>query len=193
VQLDFVGKAGKRNTAAITDPQLAEYLKARIGDRTSGQLFSTDRRNITSAMQAAGVSAYKPKDFRTLYAGRLAARELAAIKPPPPLPKKPAARKKLVSSVVRQVSTTVANDLNNTPAMARNSYISPAIFQSWMSDVGLTGGAMQKADTERADRIWRKALEIDLPGHDKPLQYEPEYEDELPEDLEQDPLPEQLQ
>jgi DNA topoisomerase IB len=65
-----------------------------------------------------------PKDFRTWHATVLAARALADAGPPPTSAR---ARRRVVAAVVRDV----AEELGNTPAVARSSYIDPRLVDLW--------------------------------------------------------------
>jgi DNA topoisomerase-1 len=60
------------------------------------------------------------KDFRTLHASALAGEALAGLEPG----ETPAARKRQVTGVTRQVAAF----LQNTPAISRQSYIAPCLF-----------------------------------------------------------------
>jgi DNA topoisomerase IB len=82
-----------------------------------------------------------PKDFRTWHATVLAARALADAGT---APKSDRARRKIVGGIVRDVS----EELGNTPAVARASYIDPRLFDLW--ERGETIGSTQSQ--ERAER-----------------------------------------
>ncbi|MBD5787225.1 DNA topoisomerase IB [Cellulosimicrobium terreum] len=65
-----------------------------------------------------------PKDFRTWHATVLAARALADAGAPPDSDR---ARRRVVTGIVADV----AEELGNTPAVARSSYIDPRLFDLW--------------------------------------------------------------
>jgi DNA topoisomerase IB len=184
VDFDFIGKAGKRNTATVEDQALAGYISERAGDRSEGLLFDAVQPHVRGEMDNAGLRGFKPKDFRTLLASKLAAEELGKTDPPPPLPESRKQRLGLISSVVKRVSDRVAKALNNTPAVARKAYINPAIFQSWMVEIG----AVAKSLNGRGKKIWEAALKISLPGQGKRIIYSPWDKEDPPEELEQNRL-----
>ena len=188
VELEFVGKSGKTNRTKIADPKLAAYLTDKLkGKGEDDLLFEAREKDLPGAMKAAGVGAFKPKDFRTRMAGKIAAKTMAELEdPPPPMPDNPKRAKKLVEQRIKEASTRVADQLNNTPAMAKKAYINPAIFQSWADSVGasdylaaasvtLTVAAGEKLT---ADELWQKSLQVSLPDADKPVEIDPELEDD---------------
>ena len=138
VRLKFIGKAGKENTAEINDPELAKYMAARVKNPASkDRLFASKDADLKKTMKAGGLGGFKPKDFRTLRAGKLASSTLADVPdPPPPLPASVKKAKALLNKRIKQASTAVSDELNNTPAVAKSSYINPAIIQGWLKLVG---------------------------------------------------------
>ena len=86
--------------------------------------------DITSAEVGADVKhrlgeQASPKDFRTWHATVLAARGLAAAGAPPASDR---ARRRVVAQVVKDV----AQELGNTPAVCRASYIDPRVIDLWL-------------------------------------------------------------
>jgi DNA topoisomerase IB len=181
VSLEFVGKSGKTNRTTVKDPALAQYLGKRLKGKEPGELlFEAREKDLPGAMEAAGVGNFKPKDFRTRKAGQIAAQVMSDLDdPPPPLPAEPNKAKRLVEQRIKEASTAVADQLNNTPAMARKAYINPAIFRVWAEAVGASQylqAAMARKPT--ADELWEKALDVTLPDADKPVEVEPELQDD---------------
>lgn len=182
VSLEFVGKSGKTNRTTIDDPALASYLTERLKEKKGDELlFDAREKDLPGTMAAAGVKGFKPKDFRTRMAGKIAANVMSELDdPPPPMPASPSKAKKLVEQRVKEASSAVADQLNNTPAMAKKAYINPAIFQAWADSVGasqyLAAAAMARKPT--ADELWKDALDVKLPDADKPVAVEPELEDD---------------
>jgi DNA topoisomerase IB len=135
VAFKFKGKSGKENFAKIEDEQLARYMSKRKEEKAGSEfLFEIKGDDLSDLMDESGLGEFKPKDFRTLRAGKLAAKAFAEAQPPPPVPdgKK---GEKLIQKRIREVSEEVAEYLNNTPAVARSSYINPAIIQAWQEEV----------------------------------------------------------
>ena len=84
----------------------------------------------------------RPKDFRTWHGTVLAAAGLATAGPPP---RADHARRKVVARVVQEV----ADELGNTPAVCRSSYIDPRLIDLW--ERGQTIGPRRtRAGAERA-------------------------------------------
>jgi DNA topoisomerase-1 len=134
----YVGKHGlKHNKVVHADAQLTTLLRevaALPGKRlfqfqgTSGVSPVTEREVNAYIKQVMG-PAFSAKDFRTWGGTLMAARILAAYGPADT----EKARKR---NMVRAVKA-VANFLGNTPAIARASYISPAIFAAYERGVTL--------------------------------------------------------
>ena len=83
----------------------------------------------------------RPKDFRTWHATVLAAAALAQQE----VPRSERARRRVVAQVVREV----AEELGNTPAVCRASYIDPRIIDLWERGQGI-GRRRTRAGAERA-------------------------------------------
>lgn len=140
VELRFPAKSGKRAEITIDDPDLVAALLELLGrPGRGGRLLVWDEsgsagekpawHDVTSADVAGYVREVvgqdaTPKDFRTWHATTLAARGLAAAGPPP---RSKAGRRHVVAAVVRDV----AEELGNTPAVCRASYIDPRVIDLW--------------------------------------------------------------
>ena len=132
-ELRFVGKSGKENHVVIEQPELVQGLKSAKEHATStGQesLFTLRPEEARDAMPAG----MKLKDMRTIIATETAERELAAEFPP--LPADPKQAKRAIVKRMKEVSAKVASVIQNTPAVARSSYIHPAVFDDWLRRIG---------------------------------------------------------
>jgi DNA topoisomerase-1 len=130
VRLRFRGKGGKLIDKSCSDPQLCTAVKdlqAIRGGRLFKILGETGHRPITASMlnQYLAEIAGKPvsaKDFRTFYASgkalELLSRERAATL---------TAKKRSVAAAAR----CIAEELANTPAIAKKSYIHASILQAF--------------------------------------------------------------
>jgi DNA topoisomerase-1 len=137
LRFNFPGKHGvKQNKVVHGDPELAGLVRE-VASLPGKRLFQYDGPQGVSAVTERDVNAYikqvmgpdfSAKDFRTWGGTLLAARILAAYGPA----ETPTARKRIMQRAVR----AVANFLGNTPAIARASYISPAVFAAY--ERGLT-------------------------------------------------------
>lgn len=131
--ISYVGKAGKLNRATVTDPHLVEALATHArGKKPTDRLFPNVASEHVQATLPGGV---KTKDLRTIVATSTAERLLAAHVPRLTGDKKADARH--VVGILKQVSTQVSQQLNNTPAMARRAYIAPQVIKAWGEKHGL--------------------------------------------------------
>ncbi|QAY70461.1 DNA topoisomerase IB [Xylanimonas protaetiae] len=134
VRFRYPAKSGQVRDVVVDDPVVAglvavlkrrrggtDLLAWRDGDGAWHDVTSADVQ--TAVKEQLGPDA-TPKDFRTWHATVLAARALADAGP---APRSARARRHGVAEVVRDV----AEDLGNTPAVARASYIDPRLVDLW--------------------------------------------------------------
>jgi len=134
IRLAFRGKGGKDIERCATAPQLCSALR-RLLALPGRHLFQYRRDDGTVARLRAGdVNAYLKqiagsaislKDFRTLLGSSLVAGHLAGEDPSPSA----AARKRQIKAAV----TLAAEELANTPAIARKSYVHDAVVEAFES------------------------------------------------------------
>ena len=123
--LDFVAKEGKDAHYEIADSTLAKWLKKRIAETKEGEKLFPD---VTASKLNAyikslpGGKKFSIKDFRT-YHGTRRAYEILKDYAGKDLSKK---EKK---ELVKKVCVNVSDFLHNTPAMAKNSYIDPTVWE----------------------------------------------------------------
>lgn len=123
VRLKFVGKKGVDLSIPIKDQAIASMLldRAKAVDRKSEIFPDVSAAELSAYVkQVTGGGDYKTKDFRTLLANRIAAVEVAKIKPP--------TDPKSFKKKAKEVATVVAKKLGNTAAIALSSYINPMVF-----------------------------------------------------------------
>ncbi|WGW12237.1 DNA topoisomerase IB [Saxibacter everestensis] len=131
---DYAAKSGVRRISRIEDSHLLDSIALMRRRRTGGeQLLAYRDHGRWIALDSADVNDYlrdvvgaetTAKDFRTWHATVLAAAALAAeSRRLGAEPWSQTARKKAVSQVMR----FVADELGNTPAVARGSYVDPRI------------------------------------------------------------------
>lgn len=130
IAISFPAKSGKVATYSLRDAALADAIsrvKTIPGKRllmyrddagTPRTLRTNELNRYLREISGAKVTA---KDFRTLHASALAAEGLAKLEPG----ETPTARKRQVTGVTRQVAAF----LQNTPAISRQSYIAPCLFE----------------------------------------------------------------
>ncbi|ASR54162.1 DNA topoisomerase IB [Cellulomonas sp. CW35] len=136
VHLHFPAKSGQVRDTVVEDDDVAALVRTLVRRRDdSPELLAwrDEAAGVWRDVTSADVSAYvkrrlgadaTPKDFRTWHATVLAARGLAAAGPAPASDR---ARRRVVTQVVRDV----AEELGNTPAVCRASYIDPRVVDLW--------------------------------------------------------------
>lgn len=124
ILLNFVAKEGKQAKYELVDDGLAGFLKQRL-DRTKPgeQLFPDVNASALNKYlkELAGGKDYSIKDFRTFHGTRIAYEELKGYAGV-------VLSDKEKKQLIKDVSTKVSEFLHNTPAMARNSYIDPMVW-----------------------------------------------------------------
>ena len=133
IRLAFKGKSGKWVEVDLQDRVLAKRL-ARLKESNRRRLFRIEQGGTGCELSCADLNAYlqraarapiSAKDFRTYDATAVALWRLAAT----PLPASARARQGVLAAVAREVAAR----LHNTPAIARASYIHPAVPQAWLA------------------------------------------------------------
>jgi DNA topoisomerase-1 len=128
----YRGKHGIMIRSAIVDPELATAVRELLtlpGTRLFQYELDSVRSNLDNRRLNEYIREYlgaefTAKDFRTWGGTLLAAIELAAHDPP----ETPAQSKRRIAEVMRKV----AEKLGNTPAVARSSYVSPAVVEQYL-------------------------------------------------------------
>jgi len=134
---DYVGKSHIRHRKVLVDKRLADLMLElrRLG--TSRKLFHyLDENGVPQAIKPSELNNYLKsatspefslKDFRTWGASVLAAANLAEMGPA----ETAAQTKKNIVKAIKDV----AEELGNTPAVCRASYIHPAVLKAYESGV----------------------------------------------------------
>jgi DNA topoisomerase IB len=151
VKLNFTGKSYHENNAELKDGAVANYLSNRVkGMKPDDFVFDVSRQQVDAFMKAAPkMSKFKVKDLRTHIANRIAKEFLEKDPlPPPPVPDNPAEIKKAVKTKLRKAFEAVSNKLNNSPAMARGSYVNPGLINEWLRKLGIGASAGVLAESE---------------------------------------------
>jgi len=149
IRFRFRGKSGQRHEVGIRDRRLAAIVR-RCQDLPGQDLFqyvdddgathdvvSDDVNDYLREISGADVTA---KDFRTWAGTVLAYRALRALAPGED---ERAARHNVVEAV-----RLTAGRLGNTPAVARNSYVHPAILEAYL-DGKIRGALLEAAEEQR--------------------------------------------
>jgi DNA topoisomerase-1 len=154
ITLDFPGKSGKLWQRTLAEPEVCAVVASLKRRRSGGEELlafrsGSGRSAIWVDVKSSDINDYlrevtggddTAKDFRTWSATVLAAVGLAVSTHA----KRPSARKRAVTRVVKEV----ADKLGNTPAVCRSSYIDPRILDLY--DDGITIAADLEALGEDA-------------------------------------------
>ena len=133
--LRFPGKSGQKREAVLTDRRLVRMVR-RCSRLPGTALFQYDEEGVHRRATAAQLNEYlrdilgerfSAKDFRT-WAGTLT---VIACLARTPLPTRGGERAK--RAAVRQAIVAAAEELGNTPAVARKSYVCPQVVTGWQS------------------------------------------------------------
>jgi DNA topoisomerase-1 len=129
----YRGKHRVWNRTAVVDAELAAAVGRLIRDtpagrvfryRTAGDLVALDGRKLNEYVQRYLGTEFTAKDFRTWGGTLIAAIELAERG----APESPVEGRRGVAAVMRKVGA----QLGNTAAVARSSYVSPAVVEQYL-------------------------------------------------------------
>jgi DNA topoisomerase-1 len=149
VEFDYPAKSGVRRTLLIDDPEVVRSVRAllRGRGRTERLLVCRNRSSGWTDLHADDLNArfkelvgdeYTVKDLRTWHGTVLAAAAFVDADPP--------ANNTVIKRVESAVMKEVAEELGNTPAVARSSYVDPRVV------VGYESGLTIAAAARRANR-----------------------------------------
>jgi DNA topoisomerase-1 len=132
ISFKYRGKHRVMIRSAIVDPELAAAMKELLalpGPRvfqfeSNGELVNLGCRRLNDYVRSHLGSEFTAKDFRTWGGTLVAAIELAELGPA----ENATQAKKRVAEVMRRVGQR----LGNTPAVARSSYVSPAVVEQYL-------------------------------------------------------------
>lgn len=157
--MQFNGKGGAEHEIVIDDKRLARIVRL-CQELPGQQLFqyvddTGSRRPISSEqvneyLRGAMGAEFTAKDFRTWGATLRAIALMAAT----PLPEQISERalKSSITAAIKQI----AQELRNTPAVCRKSYINPIVFVAWRQ------GSLHKAIKENVASAPRKVEQLAL-------------------------------
>jgi SWI/SNF-related matrix-associated actin-dependent regulator of chromatin subfamily A-like protein 1 len=132
--LNFIGKEGKKNVTVIQNPVTLKALEYYVSNATeNGSIFNSNALDTGKTILPKGM---KVKDLRTIKATESAERLLKEVDTPPPLTGDSKKDKRLLAKALLETSKKVATILNNTPSIAKASYIHPMVFEQWAKSVG---------------------------------------------------------
>ncbi|MBT2515397.1 DNA topoisomerase IB [Arthrobacter sp. ISL-30] len=144
VELEFTGKSGKPWERRIKDAALARFLTSLPDGPPESLLLGSAESGVNHGITATALNeyvgriaggAFTGKDFRTWQGTAIAARALAKL----------AAAGFTGPKAVVQAMEEVAERLNNTPAIARASYVDPRVLT--LFEMGRTATLRGSIDT----------------------------------------------
>ena len=140
--LNFIGKSTKENNAELKDATLARFLEKRIHERKNEQflfdLSDVQLDKVYATKIEPSNKNIKIKDMRTYIATKIAKTFLKNDKSePPPLPENSKKIKSSVKAKLKRVYELVSQKLNNSPAMAKSSYVHPEVIKLWLKELGV--------------------------------------------------------
>jgi DNA topoisomerase-1 len=150
VEFDYPAKGGVRRTLTIDDPEVVRAVRAllRRPDRTDRLLVCRNTSEWTD-IHADDLNArfkelvgdeYTVKDLRTWHGTVLAATAFVDADPP--------VNKTVIKRVESAVMKEVAEELGNTPAVARGSYVDPRVLQGYEQGVTIAAGVRRANRTK---------------------------------------------
>lgn len=124
VLFDYVGKWRKKQKRAVDDPDVAAIVARLKKANGSRRLFDVKDRQVNDYIQAIIGSDFTAKDFRT-WAGTLLCSIALAMQGQ-------AASKAERKRRIRKAIVATAEQLGNTPAVCRSSYICPRLVDEYL-------------------------------------------------------------
>ena len=134
ISFRYRGKHNVMVRSAVVDPELAAAVRELLalpGSRLlqfangDGRLCNLDARKLNDYIRTHLGDEFTAKDFRTWGGTLIAAVALAEHEPP----ESAAQARRVVAAVMRRVGER----LGNTPAVARSSYVSPAVVEQYLA------------------------------------------------------------
>jgi DNA topoisomerase I len=159
VTLDFPGKSGKHWTRTIEDEALTEFFlslprrgatRPLLGYPKDGNWTGISGAALNSYLSSIAGEGFTAKDFRTWQGTATAARALAKL----------AAEGHTSKKAVAEAMKEVAEVLNNTPTIARASYVDPRVIA--LFEAGKTASLKGSPDAA-AVRLLTEAIAEDAP------------------------------
>lgn len=150
IEFDFPAKSGVRRTLTIDDPEAVRSVRSllRRPQRTERLLVCRNGSSWTdihaddlnTRFKELVGEEYTVKDLRTWHGTVLAAAAFVDADPP--------VNKTVTKRVESAVMKEVAEELGNTPAVARGSYVDPRVVEGYESGLTIAAGVRRAARTK---------------------------------------------
>jgi DNA topoisomerase-1 len=154
VEFDYPAKSGVRRTLLIDDPEVVRSVRAltrRPGRterllvcRNASEMVDIRADDLNTRFKQLVGDEYTIKDLRTWHGTVLAAAAFVDADPP--------VDRTVVKRVESAVMKEVAEELGNTAAVARSSYVDPRVVQGYEHGLTIAPAARRAARTRRADK-----------------------------------------
>lgn len=149
VEFDYPAKSGVRRTLLIEDPEVVRSVRALMRRPHRGERLLVCRNgsgwtdlhadDLNSRFKELVGDEYTVKDLRTWHGTVLAAVAFVDADPPE--------NKSVIKRVESAVMKEVAEELGNTPAVARRSYVDPRVVEGYESGLSIAAAAKRAAKT----------------------------------------------
>jgi DNA topoisomerase-1 len=162
VAFDYPAKSGVRRTVDVEDPDVARAARSllRRDDRTERFLVCRSASgwvdihadDLNARFKELVGDEYSVKDLRTWHGTVLAAAAFVDADPP--------VSKTVIKRVESAVMKEVAEELGNTPAVARGSYVDPRVVTGYERELTIAAAARRAArisDVDEAQAVLEKA------------------------------------
>jgi DNA topoisomerase-1 len=150
VEFDYPAKSGVRRTLLIDDPEVVRSVRALLRRRGRTERFLICRNgsgwtdlhadDLNARFKELVGDEYTVKDLRTWHGTVLAAAAFVDADPP--------ANKTVIKRVESAVMKEVAEELGNTPAVARSSYVDPRVVEGYEAGLTIAAGARRANRTK---------------------------------------------
>lgn len=192
ISLKFIGKSYQENIGVFNSKPIADYLSKKLSSKKDqDDVFACSYAQVNSLMEHINPKGITPKDLRTYKATEFAKKLLESkeLGPPPPLPENEKSIKSEVKEKLKKVFTAVSQLLNNSPTMAKNSYVHPAVITSWLHSLGLKPENVAYKHITLENKMKKSSTQPKFLSMDQMLeQYKNEFSesDDLMEDIQND-------
>ncbi len=154
VEFDYPAKSGVRRTLVIDDAEVVRSVRALLRSRKPAERFLVCRNgsdwvhlhadDLNARFKELVGEEYTVKDLRTWHGTVLAAAAFVDADPP--------ANKTVIKRVESAVMKEVAEELGNTPAVARASYVDPRVVEGYEAGLTIAPAARRAARTRSPDQ-----------------------------------------
>jgi len=153
VEFDYPAKSGVRRTVEIEDPEMARAVRSLIRHapdserllvwRNASGLTEVRADDLNARFKELLGDEYTVKDLRTWHGTVLAA--VAFVDAAPPV------SQRVIKRVEAAVMREVAEELGNTPAVARGSYVDPRVVTGYEQGLTIAAAARRAERARRPD------------------------------------------